>query len=89
MVASFPLQDRKKIFWLGLLLFAVFAYIRVSAFVPEDIEKCVSCRGDLASEACTVIIVGKNASVDESVMTTHTYDCSVCDWTFRCIPTAD
>ena len=67
-------MDRKKIFWLGLLLVAVFALTRVSAFVPDDAEKCVSCRGDLASEACTVIIVGKSASVDGSVITTHTCD---------------
>jgi dipeptidase len=82
-------MDRKRIFWLGLLLFAVFAFIRVSAFAPDDVEKCVSCQGDLASEACTVIMVGKNASVDGSVMTTHTCDCGVCDWTFRCVPAAD
>ena len=82
-------MDRKKIFWLGLLLFVIFSFVGVSAFVQEDIEKCVSCREDLASEACTVIIVGKNASVDGSVMTTHTCDCGVCDWTFRLVPAAD
>ena len=82
-------MERKKTLWLGLLLFAILAFIRVSAFVPDDIEKCVTCRGDLASEACTVIIVGKNASVDGSVMSTHTCDCGVCDWTFRYIPAAD
>jgi len=82
-------MDRKKIFWLGLLLFVIFSFVGVSAFVQEDIEKCVSCREDLASEACTVIIVGKSASVDGSVMTTHTCDCGVCDWTFRLVPAAD
>jgi dipeptidase len=82
-------MDRKKIIWLGLVLFVVFSFAGVSAFTQEDAEKCVTCRGDLASEACTVIIVGKNASVDGSVMTTHTCDCGVCDWTFRCIPAAD
>jgi dipeptidase len=82
-------MDRKKIFWLGLLLFIIFSFIGVSAFVQEDSEKCISCRGDLASEACTVILVGKNASVDGSVITTHTCDCGVCDWTFRCVPAAD
>jgi len=82
-------MDRRKLFWLGILLFVIFSFVGVSAFVQEDVEKCVSCRGDLASEACTVIIVGKNASVDGSVMTTHTCDCGVCDWTFRCLPAAD
>jgi hypothetical protein len=40
-------------------------------------------------DGCTVIIVGKDASVDGSVMTTHTCDCGICDWTFRHIPAAD
>ena len=44
---------------------------------------------DYASKGCTVIIVGKNASVDGSVITTHTCDCGVCDWTWRYIPAAD
>jgi len=82
-------MNRKKAVWLGLLIFAVFAFIRVSASIPDDIETCVTCRADLASEACTVIIVGKNASVDGSVMSTHTCDCGVCDWTFRKVPAAD
>ncbi len=40
-------------------------------------------------DACTSILVGKNASVDGSVMTTHTCDCGVCDWTWRHVPAAD
>ena len=40
-------------------------------------------------DGCTVIIVGKDASVDGSVMSTHTCDCGHCDWTFRYIPAAD
>ncbi len=37
-------------------------------------------------EGCTVILVGKAASTDGSVMSTHTCDCGVCDWTFRYVP---
>lgn len=44
---------------------------------------------DYPNKGCTVIIVGKNASVDGSVITTHTCDCGVCDWTWRYIPAAD
>ena len=40
-------------------------------------------------DGCTVIIVGKDASTDGSVMTTHTCDCGICDWTFRHVPAAD
>src|SRR5512137_2506263 len=43
----------------------------------------------IAGEGCTVIIVGKDASTDGSVMTTHTCDCGICDWTFRRVPAAD
>jgi len=43
----------------------------------------------LYRDGCTVIIVGKNASVDGSVITTHTCDCGVCDWTWRYVPAAD
>ena len=39
--------------------------------------------------ACTVVLVGKDASTDSSVMTTHAADCSVCDWTWRHVPAQD
>ncbi|MBM3284652.1 MAG: hypothetical protein FJY81_02155, partial [Candidatus Aminicenantes bacterium] len=41
---------------------------------------------DLPSDGCTVVLVGKDASTDGSVMTTHTADCGVCDWTWRHVP---
>jgi len=40
-------------------------------------------------ESCTSILIGKDASVDGSVMTTHTCDCGICDWTWRHVPAAD
>ncbi|MFQ6038237.1 MAG: dipeptidase [Candidatus Aminicenantales bacterium] len=40
-------------------------------------------------DGCTVIMVGKEASADGSVITTHTADCGVCDWTWRHVPAAD
>ncbi len=40
-------------------------------------------------EGCTVVIVGKDASVDGSAMVTHTNDCGVCDWSWRYVPPAD
>ena len=51
---------------------------------------CPTC-GDIDPrlEACTVILVGKDASTDGSVMTTHTCDCGTCDWTWRHVPAAD
>jgi dipeptidase len=44
---------------------------------------------DYASEACTVIMVGREASTDGSVMSTHAADCGVCDFTWRHVPAAD
>jgi len=44
---------------------------------------------DPAAEACTVIMVGKDASTDGSVMSTHAADCGVCDFTWRHVPAAD
>ena len=44
---------------------------------------------DPASEACTVIMVGRGASTDGSVMSTHAADCGVCDFTWRHVPAAD
>ncbi|MCK4762842.1 MAG: C69 family dipeptidase [Candidatus Aminicenantes bacterium] len=55
-------------------------------------EKCDDCGttpAEIRADACTVIIVGKKASVDGSVMTTHTCDCGLCDWTWRYVPPAD
>jgi dipeptidase len=43
----------------------------------------------VAGEGCTSILVGKDASTDGSVMTTHTCDCGTCDWTWRHVPAAD
>ena len=43
----------------------------------------------IAGEGCTSILVGKDASTDGSVMTTHTCDCGTCDWTWRHVPAAD
>lgn len=40
-------------------------------------------------EGCTVIMVGKAASTDGSVMTTHAADCGICDFTWRHVPAAD
>jgi dipeptidase len=44
---------------------------------------------DLAPEACTDILVGREASTDGSVMSTHAADCGICDFTWRHVPAAD
>ena len=39
--------------------------------------------------ACTTIIVTKGASVDGSVMTSHSADCGLCDFRYVYVPPAD
>jgi dipeptidase len=88
----------KKSFRLGFL-FIVLAVLSGGPIIsnPQAVPQtagtptvCPTC-GDVDPrlEACTVIMVGKDASTDGSVMTTHTCDCGTCDWTFRRIPAAD
>ena len=63
----------------------VFAYVLYSQKSnPEN-----SLLWENPERGCTVVLVGKDASTDSSVMTTHTADCSICDWTWRHVPAAD
>jgi len=79
----------KKLFFMAGMFFIVLALISVLTFSSNNAEKCASCSKELVLDACTVIMVGKNASTDGSVMTTHTCDCGFCDWTWRYVPAAD
>jgi dipeptidase len=73
----------------GALLFLLLSFLAAGpAAVPQDLP-CPTCGPAGEPEGCTVIMVGKNASTDGSVMTTHTCDCGSCDWTWRYIPAAD
>jgi len=44
---------------------------------------------EMALEACTVVIIGKKASADGSVIVTQTADCGMCDWSWRYVAPAD
>jgi dipeptidase len=73
---------------LGILLAAgILLSSLVSA--PAECGNCNSGPWPPRPDNCTSILVGKHASVDGSVMTTHTCDCNLCDWTWRCVPAAD
>jgi dipeptidase len=78
----------KKFFTLLGMLFGILILINVFAYNGQEGEECETC-ANWKMDGCTVIIVGKDASTDGSVMTTHTCDCGVCDWTWRYIPAAD
>jgi len=78
---------RRLIALAGALVLAVVLAGHVSTAGgpgPTDVSDVV-----LAGDACTSILVGKDASTDGSTMTTHTCDCGTCDWTWRHVPAAD
>jgi dipeptidase len=74
-----------------LVLFVFMALILATPIFTQsqDQGSCAVCTSPADRENCTVIMVGKNASVDGSVISTHTCDCGVCDWTWRYVPAAD
>lgn len=77
----------------SLLMLAVL----VSLVPTVSVQLCFaqSCENEYPNfatcpdEHCTVVMVGKMASTDGSVITTHTSDCGFCDWTWRYVPPAD
>ncbi len=69
----------------SLLLLFLSLVIGHTWAVSQDIDEGI----ESIPEGCTVILVGKDASDDGSVMVTHTADCGMCDWTFRYIPAAE
>jgi len=80
---------RKKILFIAGILFAAVAVVSILAFFPSKGKNSTSIIADYSLDGCTVIIVGKDASTDGSVMTTHTCDCGLCDWTWRYVPATD
>ncbi len=81
-------MNLRKIIYTVWFLFGTLALLSISGFTTPDCDRCETSKV-LLDDSCTVVIVGKDASVDGSVMTTHTCDCGVCDWTWRYIPAAD
>jgi dipeptidase len=82
-------MQNKKLFPIMAMLFISLFILSVSPFLPAKTSRTAARVPEEVLDACTVIIVGKDASVDGSVMTTHTCDCGVCDWTWRYVPAAD
>lgn len=73
------------------LLLAIIAFFALSGAVAFDrIERAP---GDIAwqafPEACTTILVGRDASTDGSVFACQTADCGICDFTWHYVPAAD
>jgi hypothetical protein len=83
----------KKRFLLSSLLTVAVLFIGASIFKggPQtEPQPCPTCgQSEVDRDGCTVIMVGKDASADGSVIAAHSMDCGWCDWTFRRIPAAD
>lgn len=79
----------KRLFLIFGMLFGTIALISLFLLTAPQCNNCDKEDSPYGREGCTVIIVGKDASVDGSVITTHTCDCGLCDWTWRYIPPAD
>ena len=80
---------KQKTFRLGF----VFIFILLCGYVLTNIPaKDISADLDRTTdflENCTVIMAGKEATIDGSIITTHTADCGICDWTWRKVPAAN
>ncbi len=76
----------KRLFFTFFILFSVVGFFYVQASYSQT---CENCDADHRLDGCTVVMVGKKASTDGSVISTHTCDCGFCDWTWRYVPPAD
>jgi dipeptidase len=75
----------KRVLIAVVLLLGLTGLLHIQAVLAQS---CATCT-DVPTDKCTVVLVGKKASTDGSVISTHTCDCGVCDWTWRYVPPAD
>lgn len=79
----------RRLFSLFAVLLAVVALLCAFVYFAPGGKPGGSMLLGAPADRCTVIMVGKGASANGSVMTTHSADCGVCDWTWRHVPEAD
>jgi dipeptidase len=78
----------KRSFIILVLIF--LGFVLVNAFVLDRYEYISeNALWPVEPEGCTTILVGKDASVDGSIMACQTADCGVCDFTWHLIPAVD
>jgi dipeptidase len=80
--------NRKKIVAVSALLAILLILTGTWIFLNSKDGTAEPILSDLPKN-CTVIMVGKEASTDGSVITSQTADCGVCDWTWHTVPAAD
>jgi len=80
---------KKSLIFSGFLFLALIISCTLIFTSQECPAKEATDIEELETRSCTSILVGKKASADGSTMTTHTCDCGICDWTWRCVPADD
>jgi dipeptidase len=80
------IRERKIFLALMVLAVGALAGLRLVSPPPAGSDAFIPAG---TPEACTVIMVGRDASADGSTITTHAADCGVCDFTWRHVPAAD
>ena len=82
------MNRRRLLYDTGIVISAIILLCLIGFLSPQQEQGEVTF-SEYPEENCTVIMVGKDASVDGSTMTTHTCDCGICDWTWGHVPAAD
>ena len=79
----------KHIFLSLIVLTFVLGLFSIQTSYSQGCMTCDAETQDFKLDGCTVVVVGKKASTDGSVISTHTCDCGLCDWTWRYVAPAD
>lgn len=82
-------MNPKKLYPVLILAFLAVFFLGTYVFKAEEADHPDLTLTEYSEAGCTVIMVGKSASVDGSTIATHTCDCGTCDWTWRHVPEQD
>lgn len=82
------MKSRKLVLVIGISI-TVLIFLSASVLSAANSEVDISLILEFSKENCTVVLVGKDASIDGSTMATHTADCGIADFTWRHVPAAD
>ena len=82
-------MKKKQFIFTLLILVTVVGLLASQQLFSQDCQVCDYNSQETLTDKCIVVMVGKKASTDGSVISTHTCDCGVCDWTWRYVPAAD
>ena len=74
-------RNKNIILFLTVVFFLVNISLTLIAGNPDNCTEC--CEPD---DMCTVMMAGKDATLDGSTLTLQTADCGICDFTFRFVP---